>query len=312
MEGQSSPLVVVLGGINMDLVTYAPNFPQAGETVVGSSFLTYPGGKGANQAVAVARMEARAAMVGRVGTDIFGPQLVDLLRDSGVDAHGVRYASGVSSGIAVINVDQTAQNRIIQVLGANAECGEAEAARVIELLPQAGALMLQLEVSLELSLSVAREASSLEKIVILDPGPIRPLPPEFYPYCSVITPNETEAQALVGFPVVDRASAVQAAGVLLDRGAQAAVIKLGSMGAYYAVPEGGEYVEPFRVEAVDSVAAGDAFNGALTVSLAEGKPLSEAVRVASAAGALAVTKVGAQDSMPTREEVERLRNTRPS
>ena len=143
MEGQSSPLVVVLGGINMDLVTYAPNFPQAGETVVGSSFLTYPGGKGANQAVAVARMEARAAMVGRVGTDIFGPQLVDLLRDSGVDAHGVRYASGVSSGIAVINVDQTAQNRIIQVLGANAECGEAEAARVIELLPQAGALMLQ-------------------------------------------------------------------------------------------------------------------------------------------------------------------------
>jgi ribokinase len=310
MEQGNGPSVVVLGGINMDLVTFTPHFPEAGETVVGSSFLTYPGGKGANQAVAAARMGARVSMVGRVGTDVFGSQLMDALKASGVEVSGVGFAARVSSGIAVINVDETAQNRIIQVLGANGVCGEAEAYQVVQLLPGAAALMLQLEVSLELSLRMAQAAAARGKIVILDPGPIRPLPKEFYSYCSVITPNETEAQALVGFPVVDRASVAQAAGELLAQGAKAVVIKLGSMGAYYAVAEGGEHIAPFRVEAVDSVAAGDAFNGALTVSLAEGKTLDEAVRVASAAGALAVTKFGAQDSMPTREEVEQLRHTR--
>jgi len=298
--------VVVLGGINIDLVTLAHRFPEAGETVVGDRFLTYPGGKGANQAVAAARMGARTAMVGRVGSDVFGQQLKDSLSSSGIDVEGVAVEPDTTSGIAVINIDASSQNRIIQILGANGSCGEVEAGWVRRALAGASTLLLQLEVSVDLSLQVAQEAFSLGKTVILDPGPVRPFPEELYSYCSVITPNETEAQAMVGFSVVDLPSAARAAEELLARGVGAAVVKLGAQGAYYATAQTGDYVPPFSVEAVDSVAAGDAFNGALAVLLAEGTALAQSVRVAAAAGALAVTKSGAQDSMPYRSQVEEL------
>ena len=304
---QSGPVgVVVLGGINMNLVAITPRFPQEGETVVGNRFLTYPGGKGANQAVAAARMGAKTAMVGRVGDDMFGPQLIQALAASGVDVSGVSVAPGASSGIAVIEIDGSAQNRIIQVLGANDTCGEPEAKRVALALGSASTLLLQLEVSMELSIRVAQEAAALGKTVILDPGPVRSLPQEFSAWCNVITPNETEAQALVGFPVDGPASAARAARRLLERGVGLAVIKLGAQGVYYASKKESEHVPPFPVVAVDSVAAGDAFNGALAVALAEDDSLSRAVRMAAAAGALAVTKSGAQDSMPNRQEVETL------
>ena len=298
--------VVVLGGINMDLVTISARFPRPGETVVGSRFLTYPGGKGANQAVAAARMGAATAMVGRVGDDVFGPQLIEILRDSGIKVDGVAVAQDTTSGIAVINIDESAQNQIIQILGANDTCGDAEAVRVGQALVNASTLLLQLEVSVDLSLKVAKEAFEQGKTVILDPGPVRHIPSEFFAYCSVITPNETEAQALVGFPVVDRTSAAQAAEQLLARGVGIAVVKLGAQGVYFANADGGDFVTPFQVDAIDSVAAGDAFNGALAVSLAEGATLEQSVRMAAAAGALAVTKSGAQDSMPYRKEVEGL------
>ena len=298
--------VVVLGGINMDLVTISARFPRPGETVVGSRFLTYPGGKGANQAVAAARMGAATTMVGRVGDDVFGPQLIETLRDSGIKVDGVAVAQDTTSGIAVINIDESAQNQIIQILGANDTCGDAEAVRVGQALVNASTLLLQLEVSVDLSLKVAKEAFEQGKTVILDPGPVRHIPSEFFAYCSVITPNETEAQALVGFPVVDRTSAAQAAEQLLARGVGIAVVKLGAQGVYFANADGGDFVTPFQVDAIDSVAAGDAFNGALAVSLAEGATLEQSVRMAAAAGALAVTKSGAQDSMPYRKEVERL------
>ena len=298
--------VVVLGGINMDLVTMSARFPQPGETVVGRRFLTYPGGKGANQAVAAARMGAATAVVGRVGDDVFGPQLIDTLTASGINVEGVAVAQDTTSGIAVINIDESAQNQIIQILGANDTCGDAEAVRVRQALAHASTLLLQLEVSVDLSLKVAKEAFEQGKTVILDPGPVRPIPPEFFPYCSVITPNETEAHALVGFPVVDRTSAAQAAEQLLAKGVGVAVVKLGAQGVYFATTDGGDFVTPFQVDAIDSVAAGDAFNGALAVSLAEGATLEQSVRMAAAAGALAVTKSGAQDSMPYRNGVEGL------
>ena len=298
--------VVVLGGINMDLVTISARFPRPGETVVGSRFLTYPGGKGANQAVAAARMGAATAMVGRVGDDVFGPQLIETLRDSGIKVDGVAVAQDTTSGIAVINIDESAQNQIIQILGANDTCGDAEAVRVGQALVNASTLLLQLEVSVDLSLKVAKETFEQGKTVILDPGPVRHIPSEFFTYCSVITPNETEAQALVGFPVVDRTSAAQAAEQLLARGVGIAVVTLGAQGVYFANADGGDFVTPFQVDAIDSVAAGDAFNGALAVSLAEGATLEHSVRMAAAAGALAVTKSGAQDSMPYRKEVEGL------
>ena len=199
MSGSDSPRIVVLGGINMDLVTYSARFPEVGETVAGERFLTYAGGKGANQAVAAARMGGRTAMVGCVGDDIFGPQLLDGLSAAGVEVSRIAIAPGETSGIAVISIDASAQNRIVQVLGANTTCGAAQADAVVAALADADALMLQLEVPMEVSLTAARAARAVGKTVILDPGPVRPVPADLLRHSSIITPNETEAEALVGF-----------------------------------------------------------------------------------------------------------------
>ena len=288
----------------MALVIFTTRFPEAGETVVGSRFLTYPGGKGANQAVAAARMGAQVRMVGRVGGDAFGQQLLDSLKGNGVDVSGVGIDSESSSGVAMINVDASAQNRIVQVLGANAACGQSELEQARAVLENASMLMLQLEVPVELSLEVAREAAARRRVVVLDPAPARDMPEQLYALIDYITPNETEAQALVGFLVEDLTSAGRAAQELVARGVGCAIIKMGGLGAYYATDEVSEYLPGYPVVAVDTVAAGDAFNGALAVSLAEGRNLPEALRWAMAAGALAVTQTGAQDSMPTRGQVE--------
>ena len=297
------PMIVSLGGINMDLVTFADRLPADGETVVGNRFVTYAGGKGANQAVAAARMGARSNMVGRVGDDMFGPQLIELLGTASVEADAVGVTPGVSSGIAVINVGEGGQNRIVQVLGANDTCGESEYNAIADLAPQMSALVLQLEVSVELSLRAAATAASQGVNVLLDPGPVRPIPSDFYRHTSVITPNETEAEALVGYRITGLETARSAARELVNRGVGAAVVKLGAQGAYWDDGKRTGRVPAFPVEAVDTVAAGDAFNGALAVALSEGRPLEEAVRWGAAAGALAVRRVGAQDSMPTREAV---------
>ena len=296
-------LIVSLGGINMDLVTYADRLPADGETVVGTDFVTYAGGKGANQAVAAARMGGRSAMVGRVGGDMFGPQLIELLEGAGVGTDGVGVEEDASSGIAVISVGEGGQNRIVQVLGANDTCGPGEHDAVAAMLPDATVLMLQLEVSVDLSLRLAERAAGQGVKVMLDPGPVRPVPEDFFPYVSVITPNETEAEALVGYPVSDVGTAAKAAEELLSRGVGVVVVKLGAQGAYWSCGDEGGHVAPFPVEAVDTVAAGDAFNGAMAVAMSEGRSLSEAVRWGCAAGALAVTRIGAQDSMPEREAV---------
>ena len=290
----------------MDLVTFSPRFPKPGETVIGSQFLTYAGGKGANQAVAIARMGAKSAMVGCVGGDIFGPQLLDNLTSAGVDISGVSVNPNENSGIAVIGVDKTAQNCITQILGANETCGPLESAAVKRRLSGASALLLQLEVSIELSMEVAREARAQGVLTMLDPGPVRPITRELLALCDVITPNETEAQSLVNFPVTDPNSAAEAATRILTMGVGTVVVKLGAQGAYFANANLRGMVPPFNVAAVDSVAAGDAFNGALAVSLSEGRELPEAANIASAAGALSVTQTGAQDSMPERSLVDAL------
>ncbi len=300
------PRIVVLGGINIDLVAMTPRFPAAGETVVGRQFLTYGGGKGANQAVAARRMGAQVSMVGRVGDDIFAGQALKALVESGVDVSSVGVTPSTSTGIAIITIDDSAQNQIIQVLGANDTCGQEEEDRVIGLLDGAYALLLQLEVSVDLSLRCAQAAKERGVRVILDPSPVRPLPEAFYHCTDIITPNETDAQALVGTPVTDRASAERTAETLLQRGVGAAIVTLGPQGSCYASAAGGGFVPAIKVDAIDSVGAGDAFNGALAAALGEGHDLSQAVQIASAAGALSVTRSGAQDSMPARSEVDAL------
>ncbi len=302
--------IVVFGSINMDLVVRTPHLPAAGETLTGYTFFTVPGGKGANQAVACSRLGALTRMIGRVGDDAFGGMLRESLCIYGVNVSGVTTHAGRSSGVAIIAVDDAAENQIIIVPGANGTLGPADLAHLDIALTNsndasdpARVLLLQLEVPLEAVLAAARLAHQHGVTVILDPAPACRLPPELYALTDILTPNETEAATLVGFPVNDEDTVAHAAKVLLERGARNVIIKMGSNGAYWTDGTAGEFSPAFSVEAVDTVGAGDAFNGGLAVALNEGRAIGEALRWGLAAGALSVTRVGAQPSMPDRDSV---------
>lgn len=306
--------VIVFGSINMDLVARTPRLPAPGETITGHDFFTAPGGKGANQAVASARLQAPTTMVGRVGGDAFGTQLQQNLAGAGVDTAGVLTDTGVTSGVAVIAVDDTAQNNIIIIPGANGQVGPADVDRLKQYLAGARVLLLQLEVPLAATLAAARAARQQGVLVVLDPAPARELPDELYQAVDILTPNEVEAGQLAGFAVKSREDAARAAQALLERGVATAIIKMGAQGAFYTTHAMGEpstgFMPAFQVKAVDTVAAGDAFNGALAAALVEDRSLPEAVRWGAAAGALSATKAGAQPSMPARAEFDKFLHER--
>ena len=300
------PTIVVLGGINMDLIGTALRLPTLGETVLGDGFYTAPGGKGANQAVAVARMGASARMVGRVGSDVFGAELLDNLRACGVDVNNVMEDVDAASGVAMILLNESRQNHIVVISGANMRCDDTQVDAVASALEGADALMLQCEIPAAISLQAARIAKEMGVRVVWDPSPVENFPPEAYAVVDVLTPNQTEAAQLTGIDVTDAASAEAAARALIERGVGAVVVKMGEAGAFYLSDGKSGYVPSYAVQAVDTVAAGDAFGAAMTCALAEGKPMGEAATYAAAAGALAVTKPGAQEAMPSRAEVELL------
>ena len=300
------PKIVVLGGINIDLIALAPRVPGPGETIPGDDFYTTPGGKGGNQAVAAARLGADVSMIGRVGGDIFGPGLLDDLRKDGVDVSGVAVDHDRASGVAFILLDSDRQNRIVAVYGANAACDEEQLRAACLAMDGADALLLQQETDVEVSLAAAEYARAKGVRVVWDPAPVRDLPVEAYSNVDVVTPNQTEARALCGIEVSDVDSARRASLALVDMGIPTAIVKLGELGVCYATANRSGYVPSFEVEPVDTVAAGDAFGAAVAVALGEGVPLEEAVRFGCAAGALAVTKAGAQAAMPYRAEVEAL------
>lgn len=295
--------IVVFGSINMDLVARVPRLPAPGETLTGRSFATVPGGKGANQAVACARLGAATRMVGRVGDDVFGEALRRSLAGYGVEVSGVSTAPGLPSGVAMIAVDDRAENTIIVVPGANGAVGGEDVARLAAALEGARALLLQLEVPIEAVVAAAQAARARGCLTLLDPAPVRDLPRELYALADIITPNETEAAQLVGFPVDTPPAVERAAAALQSRGVRRVVIKLGARGAYAADEAGGRLYPPFAVAAVDTVAAGDAFNGGLATALSEGQPFEAAIRWGLAAGAISVTRPGAQPSMPDRQEL---------
>ena len=295
--------VVVFGSLNTDLVARVPRMPKAGETLAGHGFLSNAGGKGANQAVACARQGARVVMVGRVGADAFGAGLRAGLERDGIDAARVGTARA-STGVAMILVDDSAQNCIAVIPGANAEVSTADAEALREQLRPGDLLLLQLEIpmaAVQRAAAVARERGAT---VVLNPAPAQSLPEALWPLVDILVLNEIEAQMLAGVDQVDRAHAAVAAARLLQRGPRDVIVTLGSDGVSWSCAAATRHFEAVRVQAVDTTAAGDTFIGALAALLAEGRPMDAALPHAVRAAALCVTRPGAQASMPTRAETE--------
>jgi ribokinase len=298
--------VVVFGSLNMDLVARVPRMPEPGETLTGHGFLANPGGKGANQAVACARQGARVEMVGRVGDDAFGSQLRASLDAQGVDSRGVAAAAGEGTGVAMIMVNDDAQNCIAVMPGANARVDESDAQALRPRLQDAAMLLLQFEVPLPAVVRAAAVAREAGCRVLLNPAPAQALPDALWPLIDILVVNETEARMLAGMPHVTRANAPQAARLLMQRGPHEVIITLGEHGVVCAGADGVQGYDAVRVQPVDTTAAGDTFIGALAALLVEGRGMPAAVRHAIRAAAICVTRPGAQASMPSREEVERL------
>ncbi|NBC30570.1 MAG: ribokinase [Spirochaetes bacterium] len=298
----------VIGSINMDLVAGVDHFPRPGESRIGHSFGTYPGGKGANQATALARLGAAVMMAGRVGKDTFGEDYLESFRKEGVDLSLVQVDANAATGVAVIEVDDTGENHIVVVPGANMTLGESYVNENATAIAKADICLFQLEVPAEANRAGMALARKAGRTTILDPAPAprEAIPEKILSQADYVTPNETEAQFITGVEVSNAASAERAARALQKQGARVVIIKAGAHGAYIADDNGVRHVEGFSVKAVDTTAAGDAFNAGLAYALGTGKPLYDAVRYANAVGALACTRLGAQSALPRREEVESL------
>lgn len=296
--------VVVIGSLNMDLVTRAPRLPRGGETLIGHSFTTVSGGKGANQAVAAARLGAQVAMVGCVGNDDYGVQLRDALLAEQVDCQAVSAVED-SSGVALIVVDDNSQNAIVIVAGANGAMTPAVIDRFDAVLQAADVVICQLEIPDATVGHALKRARALGKTVILNPAPAsRPLPADWFAAIDYLIPNESEAAALSGLPVDSLQTAENAASHLIALGAGKVIITLGAEGSLFASGKGFEHFPAPKVKAVDTTAAGDTFVGGFAAALAGGKSEAEAIRYGQIAAALSVTRAGAQPSIPTMFDVQ--------
>ena len=300
------PDILVVGSLNTDLVVRAPRFPQPGETISGEDLQVIPGGKGANQAVAAARLGASVSMLGRVGKDNFGDFLLDNLKSNNVDSQLIQ-RDDASTGTAIIIVDSNGQNSIVLSAGANGKVSAADLASFAD----HKLLLLQLEIPIETVLSAAQRAHENGLRVILNPAPAQRIPAELIALADFIIPNETELSLLTGLSINDTNSTdstERAARSLLRSGAQNVIVTLGSKGALIITSAYAHaiHVDPYPVEVVDTTAAGDAFIGGFATGLLQDSSLEESVRYGCACGALATTKFGAQPSLPTKEEVERL------
>ena len=296
--------ILVVGSCNTDMVIKAAHLPRPGETILGGTFFMNPGGKGANQAVAIARLGGSVTFICKTGSDIFGHQSQQLFEEEGINTSYVFSDSGNPSGVALITVDEKAENCIVVASGANANLLPSDLEKAEEAIERADLVLMQLEVPMETVCFVADIAWQKGKKVILNPAPAHPLPADLLRHLYLITPNETEAEMITGVKITDESSAGEAARALSGMGVQHVIITLGSKGALIYSNGKAEMVPALKVEAVDTTAAGDVFNGALTVALSEGRSLKEAARFACKASAISVTRVGAQSSAPYRNEVD--------
>lgn len=302
-----SVTVATCGSVNIDVTAFSDRLPHPGETIHGDRYTMSLGGKGANQAVAVARLGGRSVFIGRTGTDAFGELARGRLVEFGVDLSSLTADIEAATGIAVINVDRHAENSIVVIGGANMRVDESDVEKGRATFAAARVLLLQLEIPLATALAAAA-ARALGSLVVFDPAPAPAggLPSEAFSLIDVITPNESETEMLVGIRPMTRVAAADAAGKLVARGVRAAVIKMGARGVFYRDAESEGFVPPFEVAAVNSVGAGDCFNGGLGFALGRGDPLKDAVRFAAACGALATTGPGGAASAPTLAAVEKL------
>ena len=302
------PVILVVGSSNTDMVIKADHLPAPGETILGGVFLMNPGGKGANQAVAAARLGGKVTLICKTGNDIFGRQSVQLFQDEGINTSYLMVDPNNPSGIALITVDKHAENCIVVASGANATLSVTDLHQSQPVIEESEILLLQLEIPLETVEYVATTASAAGSIVILNPAPARPLPDSLYPHISIITPNQHEAEVLSGIKVIDVVSAKLGAKAIRDKGVKMVIITLGENGAMVLSDDTYTHVPATKVKAVDTTAAGDVFNGALSVALSEKKNIVEATEFACMASAIAVTRLGAQSSAPYRNEMNIVYN----
>ncbi|MBQ8654989.1 MAG: ribokinase [Clostridia bacterium] len=305
-EEKTVKTICVAGSLNVDLTISLPRFHQPGETITGTSFCTYTGGKGGNQAIAAARLGAQVMMTACVGRDSHGDMYLETLAREGVDTSCVRRAEEEATGVALIEVDASGENRIAIAPGANACVDRAWIDRCEEDMARCGCCLLQLEIPMDTVLHTAERMHRRGVTVILDPAPAVPLPDELCRYVDLLTPNETELALLTGMSAGTDDQVLEAARTLLARGVKAVAAKLGSRGCMYVDQERVIRAEGFRVDAVDTTAAGDSFNAGLAVGLAQGLPMAEALRLANAVGALSTTGFGAQGAMPAMAQAKEL------
>jgi len=301
--GDGRPRITVVGSSNMDLVVKSQRIPAVGETILRGDFIMVPGGKGANQAVAAAKLGADVSFVARLGRDIFAAHSFANFKEVGVNTKYVLETDDAPSGVALIMVDEKGNNSIVVAPGANARLTPEDVESARDDIATSGAVVAQLEVPIETVEAAARLAESLSVPFVLDPAPACELSAELLARVSVLTPNESEAQLLTGIEVTDETSARKGCEALLSRGVGKVILTMGSQGYLLADADSAEFVASHKMDAVDSTAAGDAFTGSLAVGIARGKTLADAAAYANCVAALSVTRMGAQPSMPTLEEV---------
>lgn len=298
--------ICVIGSLNMDLVVNVDNMPKKGQTLIGSDFKEVPGGKGANQAVAMARLGGDVTMIGKVGTDSFGQTLIDALKNDNVNTTYVHKEDG-PTGVAMITVDKNAENSIVVAPGANFKVKENDIDKNIDAIKNSDIVVVQLETPLETIKYALKSAKDLGKYTILNPAPAVKLEDSIIANVDLLTPNETELEILSGVSINCEEDILKAAQTMIEKGVKELIVTLGSKGSLYINKEISMFKKSYKVDAVDTTAAGDSYTGALSVAFSKGENIEVAMDFASRVGALCVTKEGAQSSLPTLEEVERFR-----
>lgn len=295
--------ILVIGSTNTDMVVKAPHLPKPGETILGGKFLMNPGGKGANQAVAAARLGGVVTFIGKIGNDLFGKQAVSNLKNEAINVDNMLSDPANPSGVALITVDEVAENCIVVAPGSNMTITKNDIDNNLDLIEQTSIVLMQLEIPIDIVAHTTQIAHQRNKLVILNPAPANELPDELLKQLYILTPNETEAEIITGISAKDDEGVKKAAMKIREKGVQQVIITLGSRGAYLLNHEKSIFIRGKKVNAIDTTAAGDTFNGALTVALSEGKEIEKAIEFANTAASIAVTRMGAQSSVPYRKEL---------